>query len=599
MEPPAKFIKKFTEILQITKDNYGSICYNMACCPIGTAGKDVCAMLCPNCGKEFDEEYTTCPECGWEAVLSEGAADQTLSESLPEDTVCSPLPNETAAEDADLTEAAADAETSVQDGDSSEEESPEEESEPAEDMEETSTESDPTQPSEEAEEPSLAVAAEEPVKKKRSILPVVLGAIVGLLVIIVVCLTITLTTLSKTGKMPAFVNNIQSIFHREHFKGDADALQVKNQDGDEIATLNNEQFSFYYWGEVYYFLQSSGMAFDPSQPLSEQDYAEGKTWQDFFMENAATSALQVEAMKAEAAAAGYEMPETYQDEYNSILESMPDYAAQAGFTDDQGNGDLLAYVQDSYGAGATVESFQQYLYDSYYVTAYSDHLYQEVTVDDSELDSWYDENQEMYATYGILKSDLPNVNVRHILIAPEAAAEDATEAELQKAKEEAREEAERILKEWEDGEATEESFGDLANTYSTDGGSNTTGGLYEDVYPGQMVPTFNDWCFDESRKAGDTGIVESDYGYHIMYYVGATENFYWKQVAESDLHYKLYDESLQALTDKYASEFADSFALTTPTAITKLAESTTPGEADGTTIPAETDGTTAPEEAEG
>ena len=166
------------------------------------------------------------------------------------------------------------------------------------------------------------------------------------------------------------------------------------------------------------------MAFDPSQPLSEQDYAEGKTWQDFFMENAATSALQVEAMKAEAAAAGYEMPETYQDEYNSILESMPDYAAQAGFTDDQGNGDLLAYVQDSYGAGATVESFQQYLYDSYYVTAYSDHLYQEVTVDDSELDSWYDENQEMYATYGILKSDLPNVNVRHILIAPEAAAEE-------------------------------------------------------------------------------------------------------------------------------------------------------------------------------
>ena len=62
-------------------------------------------------------------------------------------------------------------------------------------------------------------------------------------------------------------------------------------------------------------------------------------------------------------------PATYQEEYASILDSMPDYAAQAGFTDDQGNGDLLAYVQDSYGAGATVESFQQYLYDSYYVTA--------------------------------------------------------------------------------------------------------------------------------------------------------------------------------------------------------------------------------------
>lgn len=35
-----------------------------------------------------------------------------------------------------------------------------------------------------------------------------------------------------------------------------------------------------------------------------------------------------------------------------------------------------------------------------------------------------------------------------------------------------------------------------------------------------MVTNFNDWCFDASRKAGDTGIVESDYGYHIIYFIG-------------------------------------------------------------------------------
>ena len=35
-----------------------------------------------------------------------------------------------------------------------------------------------------------------------------------------------------------------------------------------------------------------------------------------------------------------------------------------------------------------------------------------------------------------------------------------------------------------------------------------------------MVTNFNDWIFDASRKPGDTGIVESDYGYHIIYFVG-------------------------------------------------------------------------------
>ena len=54
------------------------------------------------------------------------------------------------------------------------------------------------------------------------------------------------------------------------------------------------------------------------------------------------------------------------------------------------------------------------------------------------------------------------------------------------------------------GDATEDSFAALANEKSDDG-NGTTGGLYENVYPGQMVSSFNDWCFDESRQTGNTG----------------------------------------------------------------------------------------------
>ena len=39
-----------------------------------------------------------------------------------------------------------------------------------------------------------------------------------------------------------------------------------------------------------------------------------------------------------------------------------------------------------------------------------------------------------------------------------------------------------------------------------------------------MVNSFSAWCFDKDRKTGDTGIVMTDYGYHIMYFVGEAED---------------------------------------------------------------------------
>lgn len=66
---------------------------------------------------------------------------------------------------------------------------------------------------------------------------------------------------------------------------------------------------------------------------------------------------------------------------------------------------------------------------------------------------------------------------------------------------------------------TEAKFTELVTNNTGDPGSKENGGLYECVYPGTMVEQFNDWIFDSSRKPGDTGIVETTYGYHVMLYV--------------------------------------------------------------------------------
>ena len=121
-------------------------------------------------------------------------------------------------------------------------------------------------------------------------------------------------------------------------------------------------------------------------------------------------------------------------------------------------------------------------------------------------------------------------NVRHILMAPthqHEEGEEHAEGETYSAEElaEAKAAAEAVLAQWETEGATEEAFAALANEKSADG-DGVSGGLYENVYPGQMVKPFEEWCYAEGRKAGDTGIVETEYGYHVMYFVGDSDMTY-------------------------------------------------------------------------
>ncbi|MBR5020450.1 MAG: peptidylprolyl isomerase [Oscillospiraceae bacterium] len=127
-------------------------------------------------------------------------------------------------------------------------------------------------------------------------------------------------------------------------------------------------------------------------------------------------------------------------------------------------------------------------------------------------------------------------NVRHILTKFEGGKTDdnGTTTYSDEEKAAAKETAEQILADWKAGEATEDSFAALANEKSDDG-DGTTGGLYENVYPGKMVTNFNDWLFDASRVAGDTDVVETEYGYHVMYYVGASEQTYRNYMIENAL----------------------------------------------------------------
>lgn len=137
------------------------------------------------------------------------------------------------------------------------------------------------------------------------------------------------------------------------------------------------------------------------------------------------------------------------------------------------------------------------------------------------------------------------VNVRHILFNFNETSTEPT-AEEKKA---AKEKADAALKEWNSGDKTEDSFAEIAVEQSADTGSVSKGGLYENIVKGQMVKNFEDWCFDSSRKTGDTGIVETEYGYHVMYYVNTSDKPIWESTARNNLASEKYDEYISEILE--------------------------------------------------
>ena len=147
-------------------------------------------------------------------------------------------------------------------------------------------------------------------------------------------------------------------------------------------------------------------------------------------------------------------------------------------------------------------------------------------------------------------NDYNTVSFRHILFLAQDTDEDGAYSEEEIAA--AAAQAEQLYSEWQTN-PTEELFINLAETESEDSGSNTNGGLYENVTQGQMVEPIDAWLFDEARQPGDTEVLSYDgsnyTGTHIVYFVGPDEATYAQALAETALRTDTYNTWLQEQVD--------------------------------------------------
>ena len=132
----------------------------------------------------------------------------------------------------------------------------------------------------------------------------------------------------------------------------------------------------------------------------------------------------------------------------------------------------------------------------------------------------------------------PLANVRHLLVAFEGGTtgSDGNKVYTEAEKGVAKTQAEKYLADWKAGEQTEDTFIAMVKEHSDDTGTKENGGLIEDIHrESNLVEYFKNWSVDADRKEGDTAVIISEYGYHVMYYVGDSETTYRDYMITEDL----------------------------------------------------------------
>lgn len=442
-------------------------------------------MNCKYCNAELAEGTSVCPACGKEQAEVEETTLEAAKETASEEKV---LPFETAYEQ--------NADTEIQEG----------------------------------------------VKATPGVITLVVVAIVAVLAILTVLIlfgikdtvkenapTIAPTSGTVAATVPVEIPSngdpASALCKESYTVSDEDAIAVRDTVvatmGDKV--LTNGELQAYYWMEVSLFLQEYGsyvdyIGLDLYTPFDKQVTEMGETpmsWQQFFLDSAIYTWKTYQSMELESEAVNFEMPE----ERHAELEALPDGLKQSAA--DAGMASVDELVAQNIGGGATLDDYVNYVQTYYQGMSYYYDLYEALNPSDAEVEAYFDENADYYAEGNITK-DAKYVDVRHVLLQPEGGerGEDGYPVFTDEAWEACRQKAEELYNQWQAGDKSEDSFAQLAVDNSEDGNA-ATGGLYENVYKGQMVAEFENWCFDDARQVGDHGLVKTAYGYHIMFFSGS------------------------------------------------------------------------------
>ena len=339
-------------------------------------------------------------------------------------------------------------------------------------------------------------------------------------------------------------------------------------------SLTNEQLSVWYWAEVAQYQQEAHeIAPDFDEPLDTQICeidTSVNSWQQYFLKQALASWHSTQALVQHSAEVPLPTEEAYQPNrdntekyvtgmpagevlygyyshyrpnsmHRAYLDSLPQTLSELAVKKDYDSADTMA--REAFGTGKEDLLAFAEAYNLGYM--YFTHLSHYIEPTQEELDAFYAEHAASYTAQENL------VDFRQILLIPEGnseagwivtVAQDGTVDAPEEAWVACEAEAQELLSYWlKKQKGTEATFGDLAHRESEDTGMGENGGKYLGIRKGELTEVLDVWCFDAARQPGDTAIVRSAYGVHILYFSGVREMA--RAEAETD-YYVLAQKSI-------------------------------------------------------
>lgn len=279
----------------------------------------------------------------------------------------------------------------------------------------------------------------------------------------------------------------------------------------------------------------SYMGLDTSKDEADQSYSDTMSWKDAFDEMAVSQLTRTKALADDAAAASFTADVT--EEYNSFNKNLAQTAKSLGYS-------VAKYYKLNFGRYAGKSNLASYIKENLLAEAYYDHLLEQNTPSDEEIDSYYEEN----------KKDYDKVSYKSFVFTADPA-DDAAEGQTDEAMQQIREQAEEMQGRLKRGE----DFKELCLEYAAESekatyqDAETDASLTESAAYSSIPLVFQDWLYDESRTAGDVTVAadEANRQYYVVEFVERIYDETTKDTISTTLAEERTTEYITALTDSY------------------------------------------------
>ena len=291
-----------------------------------------------------------------------------------------------------------------------------------------------------------------------------------------------------TAVIVAFVLLGVVLFASGRIQASNEAKETARIGAESAVTIDGEDFSVndvaYYYGSIYNTFANNGSSFgfDSSKSAREQQYTEGKTWHDYFLESALDYMKESVAVAHAAEAAGFDGAEQMDSAEQSNLSMIDLYASYSGATRAQ-------YLTAMFGKYMTEEAFVRCVRRDALARAYQQSYSDSLTYSAADLQAAYDEDPDAYCS----------VDIEYVSFTT-GLSSDATDAEKSAAMEEAKAKAEAVLAAYAEGRSFEESAGDGTYMHLAHADRSVTSDMLT-------------WAFAADRAEGDTTVAEQSSGY--------------------------------------------------------------------------------------